>query len=191
MAALQREGILRAATGLFSEKGYRGTSMRDLGQALGLHAGSLYVHIKSKEEVLFEICERIQRVHTEGMEEILASDGTGMDKLRAVARLQMRVIAENREAAAVYFHEWRYLDPESQAAIVAERDYFERSVRGLIAGCVAEGCFRPLDEQLAAVAFVSVSNWSYQWFSPGGRLNDEEVADRYVDFFLDGFRKIG
>jgi AcrR family transcriptional regulator len=74
VATLQREGILQAATRLFSEKGYRGTSMRDLGQALGLHAGSLYVHIKSKEEVLFEICDRIQRVHTEGMAEILASE---------------------------------------------------------------------------------------------------------------------
>jgi TetR/AcrR family transcriptional regulator, cholesterol catabolism regulator len=191
VATLQREGILQAATRLFSEKGYRGTSMRDLGQALGLHAGSLYVHIKSKEEVLFEICDRIQRVHTEGMAEILASEASAIEKLRAVARLQMRVIGQYREAAAVYFHEWRSLDPEHQAAIVAQRDYFEASVRGLIADCVAEGCFRPLDDQLAAVAFVSVSNWSYQWFSPGGRLSDEEVADRYVDFFLNGFQKNG
>src|SRR5215207_6652768 len=99
MATLQREGILQAATRLFSEKGYRGTSMRDLGQALGLHAGSLYVHITSKEEVLFEICDRIQRTHTEGMAEILASDAPATDNLRAVARLQMRVIGENREAA--------------------------------------------------------------------------------------------
>jgi TetR/AcrR family transcriptional regulator, cholesterol catabolism regulator len=186
MAVLKRENILLAATRLFSEKGYRGTSMRDLGDALGLHAGSLYVHIKSKEEVLFEICQRIQRLHSEGIAEILASDAGGIDKLRSIARLEMRIIAENREGAAIYFHEWRNLDPERQAAIVAERDAFERSVRTVIADCVGTGLFRPLDEKMAAVAFVSVFNWSYQWYSPSGRLSNDEVADRFVDFFLQG-----
>jgi AcrR family transcriptional regulator len=180
------ESIIAAATSLFSARGYRGTSMRHLGDALGLHAGSLYVHIKSKEDVLFKIVDRISTIHEGYMAEILASDAPPVEQLRQVARSMMRLIGENREAATVYFHEWKNLSPERRQIVIDRRDAYEASLRRIIEAAVADGTFRPVDSKLVAFAFVSMFNWSYQWFSTDGSLSAIDVADSYFDFLVRG-----
>ena len=53
-----RDDVIDAAGRLFAERGYHGTSMRDLGKALGLHGSSLYSHVSSKEDLLVEVVQR-------------------------------------------------------------------------------------------------------------------------------------
>jgi AcrR family transcriptional regulator len=180
------EAIVGAATELFSAKGYRGTSMRDLGDALGLHAGSLYVHIRSKEDVLYVIIDRISSVYERYMKEITSSDLPPVEQLREVARNTLTLIGENSQAAKVYFHEWKNLSPRRQQKIIARRELFHTSVRGIIRGCVKDGTFRPVDDKLAAYALESMFSWTYQWYSPSGPLSPTEVADSFMNFVIEG-----
>ena len=182
------DAIVRSAAALFARQGYRGTSMRDLGKAVGVHAGSLYVHIESKEDLLEKIVHSIMERSERDMEEVLATSGTAAEQLREIAARDLHLISENKEAATVFFHEWRNLSAQRQAAVIASRDRWEAGLRTVIAKGIAAGEFREVDVRVASIAVSSMLNWVYQWYSPEGDLSPDELADRFADLLVVGLR---
>lgn len=178
--------IVDIAAGLFARQGYRGTSMRDIGRAMGMHAGSLYVHIASKEELLHRIVDSIMLKSEQDMAEVLATSGTATEHLREIALRDLRLIGEHRERATVFFHEWRSLNKERQDAVIASRDRWEAGLRSVISRGIATGEFRPVDVRITGIALTSMLNWAYVWYSPDGQLSVEQLADHYVDLLVGG-----
>jgi AcrR family transcriptional regulator len=180
--------IVDAAAGLFAQQGYRGTSMRDIGRVMGIHAGSLYVHIESKEELLHRIVNSIMLKSEQDMAEVLAAGGTATAQLHEIALRDLRLIGENRERATVFFHEWRNLSPERQHAVIASRDRWEQGLRGVISRGIETGEFRPVDVRTTGIALTSMLNWAYVWYSPGGELSVEQLASQFTDLLVAGLR---
>jgi AcrR family transcriptional regulator len=122
-AGRPREYILEAATRLFSQKGYAGTTMRDIAKAVGVLPGSLYAHIEGKEGLLLEIVET-------GIDRFLAAgeqlDGdTPADRMRSAIKAHVGIVAENPERTLVVFHQWRFLSGPNRARIVDKRRRYE------------------------------------------------------------------
>lgn len=182
------DAIVQKAAGLFAAKGYHATSMRDIGREVGVHAGSLYVHLKSKEDLLEAIVNYIMSRSDQDMSEILEGGGSATDKLRAVAARDLRLIGENREFATVYFHEWHHLTHERQQKVVATRDRWEKGLRSIIESGVRSGEFRQIDVVTTGIAFTSILNWSYVWYSPEGDLTTDDLADRFTELLIGGLR---
>jgi TetR/AcrR family transcriptional regulator, cholesterol catabolism regulator len=180
--------IVEAAASLFAQQGYRGTSMRDIGKAMGIHAGSLYVHIESKEELLHRIVNSIMLKSEQDMAEVLAAGGTATAQLHEIALRDLRLIGENRERATVFFHEWRNLSPERQQAVIASRDRWEQGLRSVISRGITAGEFRPVDVRTTGIALTSMLNWAYVWYSPEGELSAEQLAGQFVDLLVAGLR---
>jgi len=180
--------IVEIAAGLFARQGYRGTSMRDIGRAMGIHAGSLYVHIESKEDLLHQIVNSIMLRSEQDMARVLARGGTPTEQLHEIVLRDLRLIAENRERATVFFHEWRNLSQERQRAVIASRDRWEEGLRSVIRRGVDTGEFRPVDVRITGIALTSMLNWAYVWYRPGGELSVEQLADQYVDLLTAGLR---
>jgi AcrR family transcriptional regulator len=180
--------IVETAAGLFARQGYRGTSMRDIGRAVGVHAGSLYVHIASKEDVLYEIVNSIMRQSEQDMAEVLSRGGTATEQLREIAVRDLTLIGENRERATVFFHEWRSLGQERQEAVIASRDRWETGLRSVISRGVESGEFRLVDVRIAGIALTSMLNWAYVWYSPEGELTPEQLAGQFTDMLVTGLR---
>jgi AcrR family transcriptional regulator len=180
--------IVDAAAGLFAQQGYRGTSMRDIGRVMGIHAGSLYVHIESKEELLHRIVNSIMLKSEQDMAEVLAAGGTATAQLHEIALRDLRLIGENRERATVFFHEWRNLSPERQHEVIASRDRWEQGLRGVISRGIETGEFRPVDVRTTGIALTSMLNWAYVWYSPGGELSVEQLAGQFTDLLVAGLR---
>jgi AcrR family transcriptional regulator len=181
-----RARILRVAGRLFAQKGYHGTSMRDLASAMNLTQGSLYNHVAGKEELLFAIMGGIADEYVAGIETIADSDNPPSDKLRAVIRGHLQIAAENLQASTVFLHEWKFLGDEHRAQIQDKRDRYERALRSILAEGVEQGDFRPLDLKFAALMILSALNWFYQWYSPKGPQSAEEIADRFLELFKYG-----
>lgn len=180
--------IVEIAASLFARKGYHGTSMRDIGREVGVHAGSLYVHIQSKEDLLEAIVHSIMERSERDMEEILAAGGTATEQLRQVAARDLKLIGENKEFATVFFHEWRNLSEPRQQAVIASRDRWETGLRSIITQGIEAGEFREADPRIAGIALTSILNWAYVWYSPDGSLTTEELADRFADLLIEGLR---
>ena len=180
--------IVEIAAGLFARQGYRGTSMRDIGRAVGVHAGSLYVHIESKEDLLYQIVDGIMRRSEQDMAGVLAQGGTAAGQLHEIALLDLRLIAENRERATVFFHEWRNLSPQRQQAVIASRDRWEEGLRSVIRRGIRSGEFRPADVRVTGIALTSMLNWAYVWYSPDGELSVEQLAGQFTELLIAGLR---
>src|SRR5947199_273912 len=124
----RRNELTRAAARLFAEKGYHGTSIGDLAQALGVQKGSLYSHIESKADLLWEVA-REGSVAFHAALDALPEEGPVVERIRAALRAHLRVVAEQLDIATVFVREWRYLEGERRGEFVAEvREELERAV---------------------------------------------------------------
>ena len=182
----RRQEILRAATALFAEKGYHATSMQDIGDALGVQRGSLYHHIQSKEDLLYEIMRFCSTTLLAQVEPIVASALPAAEKLTRFIETHLDIVISLRPEFRVLVRELRSLPPARREKIVKYRDQYENLVRKIIADGVAAGRYRRVDPKYAGFVVLGVCNWFSQWYSPRGPLSRAQIARTFADLLLLG-----
>src|SRR5919202_5473827 len=118
--ATRRNELVRQAARLFAEKGYHGTSTGDLAQAMGVQKGSLYAHIESKADLLWEVAREGAATFHAALDAV-PDALPAVEKIRSALRAHLRVVAEQLDVATVFVREWRYLQGERRAEFLAER----------------------------------------------------------------------
>jgi TetR/AcrR family transcriptional regulator, cholesterol catabolism regulator len=187
----RKEQIYRTAARLFSEAGYRSTSMRDIAAALNIKAASLYSHIDNKEDLLWGIISRIADEFDEALRPAEDHLQPPTERLRSALIAYTEVVTRNLEYAAVLFGEWRQLSPARQALVKERRDAVERIFRGVIRDGVVAGVFAPeTDIMLTAVLALSGANWLPNWFNPQGSLSHTDVAQTFAALLLRGIENV-
>ena len=182
----RRREVTREAAKLFAQKGYHGTSIGDIAEALGVQKGSLYSHIASKEDLLYETMREGAEAFHAALDAI-PEDTPAVDKIRLALRGHLRVVAEQLDVATVFVQEWRYLEGERRDEIVAERRRYEERIRDLFReGRELSELRADLDETAAALLLLSAANWAYTWLQPG--RDTDELADRFYRLLIDGMR---
>ena len=184
--ATRRSELARQAARLFAERGYHGTSIGDLAEAMGVQKGSLYAHIASKHELLYAAMrEGADAFH--GALDAIREDLPATEKIRLALRAHLRVVSEQLDVATVFIREWRYLQGEQREEILAERRRYEERFRALFREARDLGQLRTdLDEATAALLALSAANWAYTWLRPG--RDTDELADRFYALLVDGMR---
>lgn len=182
--AVASDRILRAATALFCERGYHGTPMRTLARVLRMEAPSLYYRFPSKQEILFAILDRTLDDLLDGLQDAVATAQGAEERLRAAVRFHVLFHARSRRAAFVSHSELRSLSAANLRRVIAKRDQYEQVFRGLLLAGARAGSFQVADVKLTAAAILSMCTGVATWFSEGGRLAPEAIADRYVDTIL-------
>src|SRR2546430_145848 len=182
----RRSELTREAAKLFAQKGYHGTSIGDIADALGVQKGSLYSHIASKEDLLYETMrEGAAAFH--GALDAIPDELPVTEKIRLALRGHLRVVAEQLDVATVFVQEWRYLEGERREEILGERRRYEERVRALFREGRELGDLRTdLDDVTAALLTLSAANWAYTWLQPG--RDTDELADRFYALLIDGMR---
>ncbi|HJZ46016.1 MAG TPA: TetR/AcrR family transcriptional regulator [Roseiflexaceae bacterium] len=182
----RKDQIYEVAERLFSERGYHATTMREIARELQIEGGSLYSHISGKQELLYEIVLRGSEQFLRAARDVVAAATPARARLRELMRRHLAIMAQSTPRAIVHFHEWRHLDVERQAAIRARRDEYESYVRRIIREGVVAGDFASGDERLIGLHVLSLLNWTYQWYAPGGTLNADDLADQFFDLLMRG-----
>ena len=182
----RKSELTRQAARLFAEKGYHGTSIGDLAEAMGVQKGSLYAHIQSKADLLWEVArDGAAAFHAalDGIPEELQAT----EKIRRALRAHLHVVAEQLDVATVFIREWRYLDGGRRDEFLAERRRYEERFRALFREGRELGELRTdLDDATATLLALSAANWAYTWLRPG--LDTDQLADRFFAVLLDGMR---
>ncbi len=182
----RRNELTRQAARLFAEKGYHGTSIGDLAEAMGVQKGSLYAHIASKQDLLYATMREGADAFHAGLDAV--PDGIkATEKIRLALRSHLRVVAEQLDVATVFVREWRYLEGERREEILRERRRYEERFRALLREGRELGELRTdLDDATAALLALSAANWAYTWLRPGRDTDD--LADRFWFLLVEGMR---
>jgi TetR/AcrR family transcriptional regulator, cholesterol catabolism regulator len=182
----RREELNRIAARLFAERGYQGTSLADLAEALGMQKPSLYHHIDSKEDLLWAVAWEGAEAFHGGLDGVPA-DAPATERIRLALRAHLAVVSGQLDIATVFVREWRYLEGERRERFVAERRRYEERIRELFREGVEGSELRTdLDISTAALLFLSAANWAYTWLRPGSDTG--QLADRLYAALLDGMR---
>jgi TetR/AcrR family transcriptional regulator, cholesterol catabolism regulator len=148
--------------------------------------GSLYAHIESKQDLLYEaMSEGAQAFHA-ALDQI-PDDLRVTERIRLALRAHLRVVAEQLDVATFFVREWRYLEGERAEEFLSERRRYEERFRALFREGRELGELRTdLDDQAAVLLVLSAANWAYTWLPPGA--DTDELADRFFAVLLDGMR---
>jgi AcrR family transcriptional regulator len=184
--ASRRTELTREAARLFAEKGYHGTSVGDIAQALGVQKGSLYAHIDSKQDLLYETMRDGAAAFHAALDAV-PDDMPATERIRLALRGHLRVVAEQLDVATVFVREWRYLEGDRRDEILAERRRYEERFRSLFREGRDRGELRvDLDDGAAALLVLSAANWAYTWLRTGA--DTDALADRFCAIIVDGIR---
>lgn len=175
------ERILNAALASFKARGYHGTPVRELAQAVRIEVASLYYHYPSKQHILFALFERIMDPLLDGLGAAMATGATPEEQLRAAVRFHVLFHIASQDEAFVSHSELRSLSAPNLQCIIAKRDRYEHMIRTLLATGVRTGDFEIDDIKLTSIAILVMCSGVSDWFARQGRLTANKVADRYAD----------
>lgn len=180
-----RERILRVAAEVFAENGFHGTGVAQLGEAAGLQRGALYYHIKSKEDLLFDLSKRhVEEALTRGLP-IADSDLPPLEKFRELARKHLEVITNRQSEVTVVLREMHALTGERAEALKQLREEYEGLFTRVLSEGADAGVFTSPDI-LTTHAILGMYNSANVWFSHDSLLTPRELADRLSDIILGG-----
>lgn len=180
-----RDDVVAAAGRLFAERGYHGTSMRDLGQELGLLGSSLYSHVSSKENLLVAVVEKGARLFEASAAR--STGDTGAERLRRLIAGHVEVVTDHQDEVRTYLNEARFLDGEHRRRIVAARDAYEAEFRAAIAEGLEDGSLDwEVDPKMGGIFVLSILNALERWFDSSGALDRHQLVDRIWAFVAPG-----
>jgi AcrR family transcriptional regulator len=160
----------------FAQKGYHGTSIGDLADAIGLHKSSLYTHISGKEDLLAQIALAGSRSFHDGLD-ALPSAVPAAERLRLALRSHLRTVASQLGMAMIWLHEWRHLTGSAREKFLTGRRTYEQRIRTLFQEAVDAGDLaKDLDIKRATLIYLSVANWAYTWLRPNDPIDSTADA---------------
>lgn len=187
--AVSRERIRDAAIKLFGERGYPVIGMRDLSEAVGILPGSLYAHIRSKEDLLLDIVVSGITAFIDAIQPVVDSDLPADQKMREAIRAHLRVLAGQVEKTRVTFHQWQYLGAENRAKAVEVRQAYEDLFVQILDEGIASKTFRDSGHhRLPVLMIAGILGSATEWYRPAGRNSAEEMADAIADQVLMGLQ---
>jgi AcrR family transcriptional regulator len=181
----QRQAILDAACLLFIDKGFGGTHINDIADAVGVTRTALYYYFPSKESMLQALTEEVTEKAS-----LLARSVSSRDELPADEALRQLIL---QHAGLILSHplQFRVVErsesslpaPHRKAAQAARRSVLENFVRVIERG-IADGQFRSGDARVAAFSIIGMCNWCAWWFDADGDVPPESVAETLADYGL-------
>jgi AcrR family transcriptional regulator len=180
-----RGRILAAALHLFAEKGYGGTSVRDICTRAGLQLTTLYAHFPSKEHVLAELARIGHDEHLGHLRAaLLEVQPEPTAQIRALMRAHVVTHCAYPLLAVVANAELHALSPEHAAPALALRRQAETLVAEVILRGIRLGVFKVPDPLLALAAIGAMGLRVANWYTPDCGKRVDEIADTYGEFAL-------
>jgi len=182
------DAVVAEAARLFAVKGYDGTSLQDVADAVGLLKSSLYHYITTKEDLLYEVNARmLERRAPAVAEDEHIRTAPAPVRLRSFMERWMTLAGREGKQGLAAELEFKKLSPRRLRSIMRTRDRYGEFVKGILQQGIDEGYFEPaLDLSVATNAVFSTMRGPLTWFRPSGALAYAEVIDWHVRLMVRG-----
>jgi TetR/AcrR family transcriptional regulator, cholesterol catabolism regulator len=174
----RRQRILAAAVTVFSRRGFRATSMRDVAAGVGLSKPAVYHYVSSKQDLLVQIYEEVLDESLAGAQAIVATAPTPLEAVRRLIVERVAYTAEHQDLLKICFEEESELPPDLAAPILERRRAFEAVVLGAVARHLDEtGRTLPMAPKAFVNTCLGAANWVYKWYDPAGPRTPRELGE--------------
>jgi AcrR family transcriptional regulator len=168
----RRGDLVRAAAQLFRQKGFDGTTIRDIAGAVGMRSGSPFYHFASKHELLLAVMEEGLRLGLERTRSVVDEAGIGaVERFRRLVRAHFGILHETgSDFIPVMLYDWRSLPSQHRRRIVELKDRYDAIWQATIDALHAEGRLAA-DPHIARLMILGAINYSATWYRsrPRGR----------------------
>ena len=185
----KKDAITNIAAKLFKEKGYFATSMRDLAEAIGVEAPSLYNHIGSKREILQEICNRIAQVFYANLIEVENSDKTELEKIETIIRFHIKMMINDYEQVYISDHEWKHLSEPFLSDFKTQRRNYRRRLGVIIREGVKDHDIKDIDPYVTVLTILSSVGGIESWHRSDKNVDADSLTENMVRILIDGIKK--
>ncbi|GGY23167.1 TetR/AcrR family transcriptional regulator [Paludibacterium paludis] len=180
----RRRELIEAAARLFRDQGYERTTVRDLGNAVGLQSGSLFYHFRTKEEILVAVMALGISRTTEQLAEAIAAARSAREKLAALFHVHLNsLLGDNQAALEVMLYEWRSVSESSRPGLIVLRDRYEALWQSVLDEAASQGLVKT-DTRLLRRTLLGSLHWSVQWYREDGELTVDQLAERMMALVL-------
>lgn len=184
----RKSEIIKTASKLFKDKGFSAVSMRDLAQAMGIKAASLYNHIESKQAILEFIIINIAEEFTSGMETILNSNLNTIQKLEAIIKMHVTLANQNPEGMAALNNDWMHLE-EKRTYYLELRQQYESNFKFVIDQGIANNELKNINPDVAVFSILSTLRLLHLWIPKKEPLNVNELSTALSEVLIGGINK--
>ena len=179
-----RGRLLAAALASFAERGFHGSGTRDIAQSAGMSPAAVYVHYRTKEELLYALSSAGHRHVLEVVEDAATMHTDPADQLREIVAKFAAWHARFHTNARVVQYEMAALSPEHKLEIAGLRRAMESRVREVIGSGVSRGTFMVRTPNIAALAVLSLGIDVARWYREDGTWTPEQIGQQYGELAL-------
>lgn len=184
----KRKLIIARSAELFRTRGYSATSMRDIADAVGMEAASLYNHIKAKTDLLREIIFGIAGHCNEHLDTLQQSPKTPGEKIEEVIRFHVRLMVNRYDEYCVMTHDWNHLPEEQLQEFATQRRRYVQQLEEIVARGIATGEFRNITPYVVVLNILSAVMGLEFWQRSLKRYSDKEMEDNIVLHLTGGLK---
>ena len=173
----QRDRVLRAAAHCFNQKGYSGTSLKDVANILGLTDPALYYYVRSKEELVYQCYVRAADLGREAMEQAVVDGKDGFEQAQLYLRYHIEIMVGEKGPMAI-MSEIPSLEPEHRDEVLKLSRKHSAGFEAILERGISDGSIATCDVRMTGNAIMGSINWIPKWFH-----GDDALAQRLVDEF--------
>jgi AcrR family transcriptional regulator len=183
---LQRDRMLRAAAHCFNQKGYSGTSLKDVADMLGLTDAALYYYVRNKEELVYQCYVRAAKVARAAMDAAVAEGDTGLEQVRLYVRNHVDSIVGDSGPLAI-MSEIPSLTPVHRDEVLGLSRAHSRDFEAILERGIADGSIAACDVRMTGNAIMGALNWIPKWWH-GDKAAARRILAEFPDILSRGLR---
>lgn len=190
LIAIRREQMIQGAIKLFKEKGFHRATTREIAKAAGFSIGTLYEYIRTKEDVLYLVCDNIYKQSMESLANFDLKEGT-VEDLKAAIREYFLQVDGMLDELTIMYQETKSLAKEAQIYVFNKEFEIVAVVERLLKRCVQSGEISMTDQQIHMAAnslVVQGQSWAFRKWA----LHRQHTLDEYIEMqttlFISGIK---
>ena len=189
LVALRREQMIKGAVQLFKQKGFPRTTTREIAKAAGFSIGTLYEYIRTKDDVLYLVCDSIYEHVKERLEEVVCTEKGSVESLKIAITNYFKVMDELQEEVLIMYQEVRFYRKESLPYVLEKEFQMVGMFENILEQCTENGTFTLNKKEIQLLAhniFIQGQMWGFRRWALQKLYTLEEYTEMQIRYVLQG-----